>query len=168
LIDDQQSYEAQLKQQFKRIIKGLARRICERSGYGTTHRPASPTGGGYIEATATEAAAHQAGLTVGDYVEQLWGQEGGAARVIDRIANTGIFLRQGLRVLEIGAGTGRYMEKVFAEAATLADYESYETNSGWVDYLARSYRVTTISHSQKVLHTKKPGDSAYRLGQGFR
>lgn len=131
-----------MKRQLKRIVKQILQRICNMGGVATTFRR-SGYRGDYIPAPETEAAARQAGLTIGDYVERLWGVEGSSARVIERIATTGILGCPDLNVLEIGAGTGRYMAKVIAGAKSLTSYESYETNPGWAEYLARTYPVTT-------------------------
>lgn len=122
------------------IIVGLVKKkLCKiLCGLGTTE-----TGGGYISASETEAAARQAGLTVGDYVERLWGVEGGSKCVIDRIAATGILDHPSVSILEIGVGTGRYMEKVIARVESLTSYESYETNQGWAKYLAKTYPSIT-------------------------
>lgn len=99
--------------------------------------------GGYISASENVATARQSEMTVGDYVERLWGVEGGSRRVIDRIAETGVLEHPGVSVLEIGAGTGRYAEKVIARADSLTSYESFETHSGWEKYLAKTYPSIT-------------------------
>ena len=121
-----------------KVVGLVKKRLCKiLCGLGTTET------GGYISASETEAAARQAGLPVGDYVERLWGVEGGSKRVIDRIAATGILDHPGVSILEIGAGTGRYMEKVIARVESLTSYESYETNQGWAKYLAKTYPSIT-------------------------
>lgn len=99
--------------------------------------------GGYIDAWATVQAARRARLGVGDYVEQLWNQKGGAERVVSCILDQGFFSRaQDMTILEIGAGTGRYMEKVLDRlSGRVRRYESYETDDGWSGYLARAYPI---------------------------
>lgn len=115
-------------------IKTLIRNALESQGY-TIKR----TGLGYIDAKRTIAAAQQAGLGVGDYVEQLWDKVGEGERVIQRILNHG-GLPVRPDVLEIGPGTGRYLAKVLAHL-TPQRYEIYETDPGWAGWLARSYPV---------------------------
>jgi SAM-dependent methyltransferase len=95
----------------------------------------------YIDARQTLAAAAAAGHSVGDYVEALWSQPGGSQRVIDQIAATGVFDAPRLNVVEIGAGTGRYLDKTLKAAAGIERYESYETDAGWSAYLARTWPV---------------------------
>lgn len=124
-----------------KVVGLVKKKLCEiLCGLGTTE---TGGGGGYISASETETAARRAGLTVGDYVERLWGVEGSSKRVIDRIAATGILDHPSVSILEIGAGTGRYMEKVIAKVESMTSYESYETNQGWAKYLARMYPLIT-------------------------
>ncbi len=120
---------------FKSVIRAVLRKIhCYAGSDGT---------GGYIDAHATEKAASRAGVDVGDYVEKLWNQKGGAERVVASILKNDFFFRgQDMTILEIGAGTGRYMGKVLDRlAGRVRRYESYETDNGWSDYLARAYPI---------------------------
>ena len=107
--------------------------------------------GGYISAAATLKAATAEGLSVGDYVETVWLQPGRSQQIIDRIAKTGVFSTCRLTALEIGAGTGRYMEKVFSLCKSIHCYESYETDPGWEKYLSNSYPITTRSTDGRSL-----------------
>src|SRR5690242_4846580 len=90
-------------------------------------RPAKA--GGYISAADTVAAAEREGLTVGQYVERLWGTEGDTDRRLSQLADLGVF-DSVEHVVEIGTGTGRYMDKILDRYQPKV-YESYETAGDW-------------------------------------
>ena len=98
---------------------------------------------GYISAKKTIAGARLEGLSICDYVEALWDNKGGTQYVINQMSECGIFANKPLSIVEIGAGTGRYMEKVL-QACKPNLYESYETAKDWADYLQSAYPI--ISH----------------------
>ena len=110
-----------------------------------TYELQQPAGEGlaYVGAEQTVAAAKQAGLSVTDYVERLWKQEGNADKILADMARLGVFDRPVGRVLEVGAGTGMYVDKVLKKCGPVP-YESYEIAADWADWLAKEYKV--ISH----------------------
>ncbi len=117
---------------------------------------ASVSGSGfdYISAKETVSAAKADGLSVCDYVEKEWNQVGETQKVIESMRDFGAFNHQNPAVCEIGAGTGRYMEKVL-EVCEPANYESYETAEDWTDWLQKQYPI--ISHptnGNSLEHTK--------------
>jgi hypothetical protein len=85
-----------------------------------------PAAGGYIDCRSTVREAARAGLSVTDYVERLWNQKGCTAEVVKNMlaACEGSGLVE--RVVEIGPGTGRYLEAVLATHPG-AVHEIYET-----------------------------------------
>jgi SAM-dependent methyltransferase len=98
------------------------------------------TGAGYHDAKSTVAAAKAAGLSVCEYLESKEKDERKKGRrnsIIAQMAALGLF-NNCQTVCEIGAGTGMYLEKVLGLAKP-KQYEIYETNRGWVDYLKRRY-----------------------------
>ena len=99
------------------------------------------TGGGYISAKDVVAAAEEAGMSVCDYVERLWNISGQTQHVIDQMKKSGA-IGQGGKVLEIGAGTGRYMEKILENSSPIV-YQSYETALDWANYLDQKYPIET-------------------------
>lgn len=99
---------------------------------------------GYISSKETVSAAERERLSVCDYVEKLWNQSGDTQRVIDQMASCGVFEVNSPNILEIGAGTGRYLEKVLANCKP-AKYESYETARDWSEWLQAKYPI--ISHA---------------------
>jgi len=95
--------------------------------------------GGYIGCKTTIAKAREAGLTVPAYVAQIWHEEGVVERFVQYLRGL-IPLSQCSTMLEIGPGTGRFLEPI-SKLASPASYEIYETNSDWADYLVRTYGV---------------------------
>ena len=65
-------------------------------------RARPPSGGGYIPAAKTVAAAQAAGLSVCDYVEQLWGIEGSSASIIEKLCGLGAISPSTKTIVEIG------------------------------------------------------------------
>jgi hypothetical protein len=117
----------------------------------------------YIAAAEVVSAAEREGLSVCDYVENLWDQQGDTQRVIDQMAPYGLFDARNPFVVEIGAGTGRYLEKVLIKCEP-ARYESYETARDWAEWLQSKYPNVaqhdadgvslkqTATHSVDILH----------------
>lgn len=99
---------------------------------------------GYIPAGPTIAAARRDGLSVCEYVERLWRQEGQTQKVIDQMAACRVFGPDNPKILEIGPGTGRYLEKVL-RVCRPARYEVYETDRDWAKYVRTTYPV--VAHT---------------------
>lgn len=94
----------------------------------------------YITARETTINAQKEGLSVCDYVEKLWNQEGETQKVIDNMEKLGAFTNTNPTICEIGAGTGRYMEKIIAKCKPKR-YESYETAADWAKWLEKVYPI---------------------------
>lgn len=94
----------------------------------------------YIAAAEVVSASEREGLSVCDYVENLWGQQGDTQRVIDRMASCGVFEVEQPVVLEIGPGTGRYLEKILTKRKPTR-YEIYEVARDWAEWLQSRYPV---------------------------
>jgi hypothetical protein len=97
---------------------------------------------GYIDVKATVEAARSKGLSVCEYVEELWDQQGSTARVVQEMRKTGCLIPC-QRVCEIGPGTGRYLELVLQEAHP-QQCEIYETADDWATWLARTYAPCVV------------------------
>lgn len=124
------------------LAKKILKRVLASMGF-TISRAGSANGSaalGYIPAKTTIASAERAGLSVCDYVENLWSQQGCTQRVIESMASLDAFAVPNPRVLEIGAGTGRYLEKVLG-ACKPVKYESYETARDWAEWLQSRYPI---------------------------
>lgn len=96
-----------------------------------------PKGLGYFDAEKVLQQAEAAGLPLVEYLESS--DLGGVGRrredVIDALRGAGVF-EPCDTVLEIGAGTGIYLERTI-ELCRPQRCEVYETNPGWVRYLRR-------------------------------
>jgi ubiquinone/menaquinone biosynthesis C-methylase UbiE len=98
--------------------------------------------GGYIDAKATVQAAQARGQTVCEYVETLWGQQGATRAVVEEMNKAGC-LTPCKRVLEIGPGTGRYLELV-AQKVLPQQYDIYETADDWATWLEKTYSPPVV------------------------
>jgi hypothetical protein len=148
----------------KELTKKVVNRLLAQRGLAIIRvRETSNTSSfGYISAKETVSAAEREGLSVCDYVEKLWNKSGDTQRVIDQMASCGVFETKEPHVLEIGTGTGRYLEKVLAKCKP-TKYESYETARDWAEWLQARYPIVsheadgvslrqTRAHSIDLLH----------------
>jgi hypothetical protein len=95
----------------------------------------------FIPFEATLEAARSAGLSVGDYIDSVMNRIPGATQAtIDEMSRLGVFSDKIETVVEIGPGSGRYLEKTL-KACTPSRYEIYETAGLWADYVAEKYNV---------------------------
>jgi len=116
-------------------LKQIIIQVLGRHGYTLTKSALA-----FIDATSTVAAARHSGLSVCEYLESLEDdprKRGRRDRIIEQLKAAGVF--DGIStVCEIGAGSGRYLEKVI-ELARPGMYHVYETDQGWVDFLQSEY-----------------------------
>jgi hypothetical protein len=89
------------------------------------------------DAKATVEAAKVRHQSVCEYVEDLWNQRGATARVIEEMSKGGCLVGCD-RVLEIGPGTGRYLDFVLPKVSPSL-YEIYETADDWATWLTSTY-----------------------------
>ena len=120
----------------------------------------------FIPFEQTIDAAHKAGMSVADYVDAVMnGVPGSSQSTIDKMASLGVFIDLMRTVVEIGPGTGRYLEKTM-KAARPSRYEIYETAGPWAEYLVKEYNVTlqetngyslahTADNSADLVHAHK-------------
>jgi hypothetical protein len=96
----------------------------------------------FIPFKQTMEAAQKAGMSVGDYADSIMnGVPGSSQSTIDKMASLGVFAEPMRTVVEIGPGTGRYLEKTL-KAGRPSRYEIYETSEPWSAYLVKEYNVT--------------------------
>lgn len=128
-------------------MKSFLKRIIAKSGFEIVRTNKNSTkikgGTGYISAKETILGAKREGLSVCDYVEKQWNKKGDTQKVIDEMASCGCFFKKHMHIVEIGAGTGRYLEKVLGRCNP-SKYESYETAKDWAEWLQSQYPI--ISH----------------------
>ncbi|MEQ1649753.1 MAG: methyltransferase domain-containing protein [Hyphomicrobiaceae bacterium] len=95
----------------------------------------------YIPFERTLEAATALGLSIGDYVDTVMnGVPGSSRQTIEKMAACGVFDAQVKTIVEVGPGTGRYLEKT-VEIARPQLYEIYETAGAWSNYLTEKYAV---------------------------
>jgi SAM-dependent methyltransferase len=96
----------------------------------------------YIDCQETVATARAEGLSVCDYVEKLWDQQGATTNIITQMQSYGCFEHL-VNVCEIGPGTGRYLEKVIEQNASIKSYVIYEVAKDWAEWLQQTYPVVS-------------------------
>lgn len=118
-------------------MKRILKKILRISGYDDRNTSSPVTG--YLSAQKTIAAAKKRGLSVCDYVEQLWNEKGKTQSVIEEIQKY-VDFGSIMTICEIGPGTGRYLDKLLRVVKPIR-YEIYETAQDWSSWLQREYRV---------------------------
>jgi ubiquinone/menaquinone biosynthesis C-methylase UbiE len=94
----------------------------------------------FIPFDETMVEAKKSGLPLGEYIDARQGVAGATQTTIDEIKKLAVFEQPIHSVLEIGPGTGRYLEKTLRECSP-ERYEIYETASDWAAYLSEKYPV---------------------------
>jgi hypothetical protein len=90
----------------------------------------------FIPFEPTMKAARQAHLTVSDYVDSVMNKlPGSSQHTLDKMAS-----RPTPVVVEIGPGTGRYLEKTL-KYGNPSRYEIYETAGPWASYLTKTFNL---------------------------
>jgi len=123
-------------------LKSTVRGVVRRTGFDIV-RSSNNRGGvdDFIPFEPTVRAARAAGLSIGDYIDEVMnGTPGATASTINRLQELGVFADDPATVLEIGPGSGRYLEKTL-QACSPRRYEIYETAAPWADYLVETYQV---------------------------
>ncbi|GGN27169.1 methyltransferase domain-containing protein [Streptomyces fuscichromogenes] len=126
----------------KSVWKSGAKRLLGRAGFDIV-RSTNNLGGvdDFIPFEATMRAARATGLSVGDYIDEVMnGTPGATQATVDELRARGVFAANPNTVLEIGPGSGRYLEKTLKECSP-ERYEIYETAAPWADYLVDTFGV---------------------------
>ncbi|MDT9696580.1 MULTISPECIES: methyltransferase domain-containing protein [Streptomyces] len=124
------------------VLKSGVKRLLGRAGFDIV-RSTNNLGGvdDFIPFEATVRAARAAGVSVGDYIDEVMnGTPGATQSTIDELRALGVFAANPNTVLEIGPGSGRYLEKTLKECSP-DRYEIYETAAPWADYLVDTFSV---------------------------
>lgn len=114
------------------VLKSGAKRLLRRTGFDIV-RSTNVQGGvdDFIPFEATMRAARAAGLSIGDHIDAVMnGTPGATQSTIDELRALGVFAADPKTVLEIGPGSGRYLEKTMKECSP-GRYEIYETAAPW-------------------------------------
>ncbi|MGZ5191241.1 MAG: hypothetical protein ACXWCZ_09495, partial [Flavisolibacter sp.] len=116
------------------MVKALLKRLISRGEkVDSSVKPLS-----YISAVDTVESARKENLSVGEYVEKLWDQVGQSDKVIEQVLSL-VSLPPTPSIIEIGTGTGRYLEKLIVKFKP-GSYESYDIAEDWNEYLRRQYK----------------------------
>ncbi|HMG16669.1 MAG TPA: class I SAM-dependent methyltransferase [Saprospiraceae bacterium] len=101
-----------------------------------------PKGLSYFDPKIEVSAAKEKNMSLCEYLETF--NKGGVGKRRDFIiSKINYFLPAKFeKILEIGAGTGMYLEKIL-EIYKPIQYEVYETNIGWTKYLKEEYGSRT-------------------------
>ena len=97
-------------------------------------RSADPSVQPFVSARKTLTAARRAHLSVCDYLETVHHESGATQASVDAMIRFGELVAPVERICEIGAGTGRYAEKLI-ERLQPSHYEVYETAKDWLPHL---------------------------------
>lgn len=120
-------------------------------------------GFGYLPAKQTIEAAQQKGVSVCEYVEELWNQKGATQKVVEEMAPF-CWKQPCERIVEIGAGTGRYMELII-KGTSPKQYEYYETDTAWADWLSSKYGPVAIRQPADGRSLSQTADGSVDLVQ---
>ena len=92
----------------------------------------------FIPLEPTLTAARESNLSIGDYIDAVMNKIPGATQItFDGMKALGAFAGKIEAVVEIGPGSGRYLEKVLEECQPVR-CEIYETAEPWALYLERT------------------------------
>lgn len=123
-------------------LKSGIRGVARKAGFDI-QRSVNARGGidDFLPFEPTMRAAESAGLSLGDYIDEVInGTPGATKTTIDGMRDLGVFATPTATVLEIGPGSGRYLERTLEEGAP-SRYEIYETAAPWTDYLVEKFGV---------------------------
>ena len=156
---------------FKKILKTkptlvivyLMNKIANRFGF-TFQR----SGLGYYSAKEVVSKAKARNLSVCEFLELTKntgeGKKGRRDRIIGSIQSVVSPAFRNCKILEIGTGTGIFMEK-FITLYSPSIYESYETDVGWASYLKSEYsgKVTLINRKPNGFNLEDTDSEAMDL-----
>lgn len=96
----------------------------------------------FISARKTIAASRRAGIPVGEYIDRTYSKPGATDQTVKAILRLAELTGPVERVCEIGAGSGRYAEKII-DALHPMVYEAYEPKRDWQPHLRMLPNVVT-------------------------
>lgn len=111
---------------------------------------------GFLPLQETIQKAEAANMSLCDWIDQRHNEPGVTPRTIDRLHDLGVFQGSIDRVCEIGPGSGRFLEKILQRCRP-RQYEIYETETDWSEWLAAHYPVTQQKADGKSLSATASG-----------
>jgi SAM-dependent methyltransferase len=125
----------------RRLIEHTANGVLSPLGVRIVRRGRAPTiGGRRLSDEHVIADAQQRGISPGVLLEELFHKPGRARDIVARMAAAGVFAAPVRTVVEIGAGSGIYVEELL-KRATVERYEVYELEENRARYLAGALPV---------------------------
>jgi hypothetical protein len=113
----------------------------------------------FLPFAETIAAAERRGLSLCDYIDEFLNKTPGATQAtLDAMKRLGVFAGPLRTIVEIGPGSGRYLEKTLA-ACSPQRYEVYETAGPWASYIQAKYGVILQPTDGRTL-SATPSNSA--------
>jgi hypothetical protein len=88
----------------------------------------------------TIRSAVRSNMTVGQYIDATYNVPGVNESTVAQLEELGVFNSRPARILELGPGSGRYLEQV-AAICQPESYEIYETATPWASWLVKNYGV---------------------------
>ena len=149
--------------------KSGAKRLLGRTGFDIV-RSSNNLGGvdDFIPFEATMRAARASGLSVGDHIDAVMnGTPGATQSTIDELRALGVFAAGPKTVLEIGPGSGRYLEKTLKECSP-DRYEIYETAQPWADYLVSTFGVIHLTGATSQTSRDASGSTSHTVHHASR
>ncbi|MFF0745379.1 methyltransferase domain-containing protein [Streptomyces sp. NPDC004111] len=127
------------------VVKSGVKRLLGRAGYDIVRSTNNRAGvEDFLPFEATMRAARAAHMPVGDYLDEVMnGTPGATGATIDRLRALGVYADSPDTVLEIGPGSGRYLERTMKEC-TPSRYEIYETAAPWAAHLVETFGVVAL------------------------
>lgn len=115
---------------------------------------------GYINADEVVPAAAMAGMSVGNYVEQVWDEVGRSSSINSKLCHYLAVNPQ--KIVEIGAGTGRYVGD-FLSRYSPDCVHIFEPDAKWAKYLADVFGDVAICHPADGFSLNGLADSSVDL-----
>lgn len=126
---------------FRRLLERTVNGILNPLGVRVVrHGPPPTIGGRRLSEKAVVAEARRRGISAGEYLEKLFGKEGRALEIIQRMRGKGALSEKVFAVCEIGPGSGLYVQEVLKHAP-VKRYEIYEIERSRAEYLAGEFSV---------------------------
>ena len=125
----------------RRLLERTANGLLSPLGVRIVRRGRAPTiGGRRLSDERVITEAQRRGISPGDVLEELFEKPGRAKHIVDRMAAAGALTGPLRAVVEIGAGSGIYIQEVLKHRP-VNRYEVYELEQSRAHYLSRALPV---------------------------
>jgi SAM-dependent methyltransferase len=122
------------------IIGRVANGVLEPFGVRVVREGPQTIGGRRLSDRSVIVHARRRGMSPGEFLEEMFGQQGRAEQISRRMIACGALSTNVSTVCEIGAGSGLYIQQV-ARHVRAARYDIYEIVPSRAQFLARSFGV---------------------------